>query len=52
MTQAEVLIEKVKIREESIQMLKDPTMDHLKAAGILKGLKKLNSEIKKLQDNL
>ena len=52
MTQAEVLIEKVKIREERIKMLKDPTMDQLKATRILKGLKKLNKKKKILQDTL
>lgn len=52
MTQSEILVEKVKMREERIKMLKDPTMDHIQAAGILKGLKKINREIKKLQDSL
>lgn len=52
MTDVELLFEKVKLREERIKMLHDPTMDHIQAKGILKGLKKLNSEIKKLQNSL
>lgn len=52
MKQAEELVEKVALKAERVALLNDPNIDHIQSGKILKGLKKLTKDIKRLQKEL